>query len=1145
MIGRLALASARVVGDGNVSMMRNAASVARIRSFTRIAALFVCLTALFSPGQSSAQTGLVAAYSFSEGAGTTVTDSSGNGNTGTISGATWTTSGKFGNALVFNGTSAKVTVPNSTSLRLTTGMTLEAWVYPTTAPKAWRSVVAKNVDGYYLMASTDVGNRIGTGGTWTGGNQNTIGPSALTVNVWTHLAATFDGAMVRLFVNGVQVASQAQTTPLAATTGTLQIGADSYPTEFFAGRIDEVRIYNRALSVAEIVTDMNTAVGGTPAPDTTPPSAPAGLTATAAFSSQINLTWSASTDNVGVTGYRVEYCQGAGCANFTQIAALTSTTLGSLGLAPGTSYSYRVRAVDAAGNLSDYSSVVTAVTPGTDTVAPSAPSALLVLATDSSRVSLIWLGSTDNVGVDGYRVERCLGGGCINFSEVAIAPQVRYDDAGLLANSSYSYRVRAADATGNLSAYSNVVIATTKSSPPTPSALVAAYTFNEGAGTTVTDISGNGNHGTISGATWTSSGKFGNALEFNGTNSKVTVPDSTSLRLTTGMTLEAWVYPTTAPKAWRAVIDKNVDGYYLMASTDAGNRIGTGGTWTGGNQNTVGPSALTVNVWTHLAATFDGAMVRLYVNGVQVASQTQTTPLAPTTGTLQIGADSYPTEFFAGRIDEVRIYNRALSAAEIATDMNTAVGTTPVPDTTPPSAPTNLSATPVGATRIDLAWTAATDNIGVTGYRIERCQIFGCSTFAQVAMSTGTTFSDTGLATSASYSYRVRGVDAAGNLSGYSNITSPYLFQSNPSPVPPLSQAVAYQIDYAHAGFATFGMPLAFPANPTWSVTLDGYVSYPLIAGNKVYVTTWTVSGLAAYLYALDKQTGNIAWGPVTIAGTYNSTGHAYDHGKIFLVNFDGVLRSFDAENGQPGWTIQLPGQPAFTAAPTAVNGIIYIGGVGTLIAVDESNGNVMWTASVNGGDTSSPTVSGDGVFVAYPCQTYKFNPRTGAALWHYAGQCSGGGGNTAAYANGRVYSRDKPNPIGLIFDAATGTQTGTFTATPIPAFSSQAGYFLDSSQILRGIDLNSQGTLWSFSGDGSLLSAPIVIDGTVIVASSSGNVYAVDAVTGAQIWKGFAGAPFIQSDGGPGPIRALGAGEGYLVMPAGNVLTGWHLSGP
>src|SRR6202035_5171875 len=98
--------------------------------------------------------------------------------------------------------------------------------------------------------------------------------------------------------------------------------------------------------------------------DTTPPTAPSGLGATAASATQINLTWTASTDNVGVTGYLIERCQGAGCATFAQIAAPgTGTTYSDMGLTASTSYSYRVRATDAAGNLSVYSNTASATTP--------------------------------------------------------------------------------------------------------------------------------------------------------------------------------------------------------------------------------------------------------------------------------------------------------------------------------------------------------------------------------------------------------------------------------------------------------------------------------------------------------------------------------------------------------------------------------------------------------------------------------------------------------------------------------------------------------------------------------------------------------------------------------------------------------------
>jgi len=400
-----------------------------------------------------------------------------------------------------------------------------------------------------------------------------------------------------------------------------------------------------------------TATTQTP-PDTTAPTAPSALTATAASASQINLGWAAATDNVGVTGYRVERCQGGGCTNFAQIAAPTATNFNDTGLAASTSYSYQVRAVDAAGNLGPYSNIATATTQAPDTTAPTAPTGLSATAAGGTQINLAWTASTDNVAVTGYQVERCQGAGCTSFAQTATAIGTSFGDAGLTGGMSYSYRIRATDAAGNLSAYSGVASATTSS---VAAGLVASYSFDEGSGTTLADSSGNGNNGTVSGATWTTAGRFRNALVFNGTSSRVTIPNSTSLQLTTGMTLEAWVFPTADPTGWRSIVYKTIDGYYLMLNPGPT----VGGTWTSGTAWLPTPTSLALNEWTHLAATFDGTAMRMYVNGGLVDSQPQTAPLSPTTGTLQIGADGYPGEFFEGRIDDVRIYNRALSASEV------------------------------------------------------------------------------------------------------------------------------------------------------------------------------------------------------------------------------------------------------------------------------------------------------------------------------------------------------------------------------------------------------------------------------------------------------------------------------------------------
>ena len=179
-------------------------------------------------------------------------------------------------------------------------------------------------------------------------------------------------------------------TQIATSTGELTIGGDAFHGQHFAGRIDEVRIYNTALSATQIQTDMNTPIGASGPPDTTAPTDPTGLTATAVSQSQVNLAWTGSTDNVAVANYRVERCQGAACSNFVQVATPTGTTLNDTGLSAATTYRYRVRAADAAGNFSGYTAIQNATTP--DTQAPTDPTGLSATAVSASQINLSWTG---------------------------------------------------------------------------------------------------------------------------------------------------------------------------------------------------------------------------------------------------------------------------------------------------------------------------------------------------------------------------------------------------------------------------------------------------------------------------------------------------------------------------------------------------------------------------------------------------------------------------------------------------------------------------------------------------------------------------------------------------------------------------------
>jgi len=163
----------------------------------------------------------------------------------------------------------------------------------------------------------------------------------------------------------------------------------------------------------------------------------------------------------------------------------------------------------------------------------------------------------------------------------------------------------------------------------------------------------------------------------------VTVAAANALNLTTGMTLEAWVNPTTL-SGWNTILlkERGVNGlsYGIYANDGApqpgGFAVPAGYQRNGSLDNAVrGTAALPLGVWSHVAVTYDGARQRIYVNGSEVANRVQTGAIAVSGSPLRIGGNGAFSggEFFRGLIDEVRVYNRALTLAEIQSDMNTPV----------------------------------------------------------------------------------------------------------------------------------------------------------------------------------------------------------------------------------------------------------------------------------------------------------------------------------------------------------------------------------------------------------------------------------------------------------------------------------------
>ena len=712
-----------------------------------------------------APSSLVAAYSFDAGSGTTLADLSGRGHNGTIAGAVWSTAGRFGGALSFDGVNDMVTVADAAALDLTNAMTLEAWVRPSThQPLAHRRAqgAVRRARLLPLLEQQTASARARI----SGSARATSKPASASALPLEHLDAPRRDLRRRRHPplrqrGALGVGHRDGSMP--ASTGAFRIGGNTVWDEFFGGLIDDLRLYNRALSAAEVQADMAAPVAPPPPTDSQPPGAPGSLTATGGLSS-VALSWTAAADNVGVVRYNVHRSTTAGftpsAAN--RIAQPTGTGYTDAGLTAGTYY-YRVTAEDAAGNIGAASNQATGVVTG-DLTLPGAPGTLQATGA-LGFASLSWGAANDNVGVVRYNVHRSTAAGFVPGISNRIAQPTGTSYTDVVAAGAYFYRVTAEDAAGNVDAPSNEAVATVTSDtspptvavtapaagatvsatvvvtasasdnvgvtsvqftldgvalgaadtsapystswttttatpgehvlravagdaagnqaasspvtvtvdnsvPPPPSGLVAAYGFNAGSGTTLADATGKGHTGTISGTDWADEGKNGGGLSFHGIDDWVKVADANDLDLTNGMTLSAWVRPSGAGADWQTIALKESPGfmvYALYSDTDTNRPSGhvvVGGT----DLDVRGTAQVAANVWTHLAATFDGANLRFYVNGGLVATRAVAGSMSASTGALRIGGNATWGEWFGGLVDDFRVYNRALSQGEIQTD---------------------------------------------------------------------------------------------------------------------------------------------------------------------------------------------------------------------------------------------------------------------------------------------------------------------------------------------------------------------------------------------------------------------------------------------------------------------------------------------
>jgi outer membrane protein assembly factor BamB len=364
---------------------------------------------------------------------------------------------------------------------------------------------------------------------------------------------------------------------------------------------------------------------------------------------------------------------------------------------------------------------------------------------------------------------------------------------------------------------------------------------------------------------------------------------------------------------------------------------------------------------------------------------------------------------------------------------------------------------------------------------------------------------------------------------------------------PAAPPATAYRMNEAHDGVLITSNGAQFPPQtaPTWTRNLNtAPVSYPLIVSGTVYVVTANQNeAYGNQLYALNASTGATLWGPVAIAGTYFGSGLTYENGRLFVLMFDGGLHAFDATTGAVLWTAQLPGY-WYEATPNAYGGVVFVTGNGGLSAVDEATGNVVWTNNSGSTDWASPAVSSAAVFMSpgEGCTATASDPLLGTVLWSTSNQCSGSGwGYASILKNGIFFGR-----VGAtlsLFNAETGAFQTQVASGLAPAITATAIIAVNGG-ILSSTRLSDLVQTWTFSGTGNLVTAPVVVNNTVFVGEDSGNVYGLDAGTGAKVWTGVAPGP-INNDsenGGPMPPSGPAAGEDLLIFIAGNSLVAWKL---
>ena len=636
---------------------------------------------------------LVAYWSFNEGSGDIVFDLSGNGNDGTINGAT-RGEGKYGPGLHFNGQDNYVEVPASSSLDTDTNVTVAAWINWIDAGDGWLAILANGQqngpwENYGLFV-----NRAGGFLYFTlsldGGHVTQSAPNgAVAPGQWLHAAATWDGSNARIYVNGELVLEQAQTGTLVPPGLPLRIGHRDGSSHYFNGAIDEVRVYNHALTEVEILAAMEGGVGYPYALGPTPEDG-------ALYEDTwVNMSWSPGSFAVSHDVYLGDSFDDVNDAThdspvFRGNQMTTYLVAGFVGfpypdgLVPGTTYYWRVDEVNEAEPNSPWKGDVWSFWIPPRTAYDSVPAdGIDFVLTDTALSWTAGFGASLHQVYFGDNLDEVT-----NAVGAVLQQATTYSPGTLESGKTYYWRVDEFDGleTHEGDVWSFQTVPELEITDPT---LVGWWTFDEGEGLTAVDWSGHGNHGRVQSAAdpvWVD-GYHARAMDMAGVTS-VHIPAEAWSTIANQATLAMWTYgdPAGVPDTFNFGAFAGGSRVFSAHVPWGGNVYFDSGQTAGDDYDRIyapaSPGQYRGN-WRHwtFVKNAETGVKEIYLDGELWHSATGMTRAM--TGVTEFTLGSHPNGAspYRGIMDDVRLYSTALTAEQIAELMlgNKRLAGSPVP----------------------------------------------------------------------------------------------------------------------------------------------------------------------------------------------------------------------------------------------------------------------------------------------------------------------------------------------------------------------------------------------------------------------------------------------------------------------------------